>query len=101
MTGKAIEQALVNAIEISENIDTLEHYFAVELITSQKIKKKGQTLPNTNRVMGLYALDTQRGVVETFRAGAVLMATGGIGQIYQYTTNPFMIVFFFLHHSKT
>ena len=40
--------------------------------------------------MGLYALDTQRGVVETFRAGAVLMATGGIGQIYQYTTNPFI-----------
>ena len=90
MTGKAIEQALVNAIEISENVDTLEHYFAVELITSRKIKKKGQTLPNTNRVMGLYALDTQRGVVETFRAGAVLMATGGIGQIYQYTTNPFI-----------
>ena len=90
MTGKAIEEALVNAIEISENVDILEHYFAVELITSQKIAKKGQALPNTNRVLGLYALDTQRGVVETFRAGAVLMATGGIGQIYQYTTNPFI-----------
>ena len=90
MTGKAIEQALVNAIEISENVDVLEHYFAVELITSQKIVEKGQALPNINRVLGLYALDTQRGVVETFRAGAVLMATGGIGQIYQYTTNPFI-----------
>ena len=90
MTGKAIEQALVNAIEISKNVDTLEHYFAVELITSQKLGKKGQAIPNTNRVMGLYALDTQRGVVETFGAGVVLMATGGIGQIYQYTTNPFI-----------
>ena len=82
MTGKAIEEALVNAIEISENVDILEHYFAVELITSQKIAKKGQALPNTNRVLGLYALDTQRGVVETFRAGAVLMATGGICLLY-------------------
>ena len=60
ITGKAIEQALVNSIEISEKIDTLEHYFAVELITSKKIVKKGQNLPETNRVLGLYALDTQR-----------------------------------------
>ena len=90
ITGKAIEQALLHSIEISENIDTLEHYFAIELITSAKIRKKGQAAPETNRVLGLYALDTQRGVVETFRAGAVLMATGGIGQIYQYTTNPFI-----------
>ncbi|MEC7274463.1 MAG: L-aspartate oxidase [Verrucomicrobiota bacterium] len=90
ITGKAIEQALVNSIEISDKVDTLEHYFAIELITSQKIGSKGQNFIGTNRVLGLYALDTQRGVVETFRAGAVLMATGGIGQIYQYTTNPFI-----------
>ena len=90
ITGKAIEQALVNSIEISEKIDTLEHYFAIELITSQKIGGKGLSLPQANRVLGLYALDTKRCVVETFRAGAVLVATGGIGQIYQYTTNPFI-----------
>ena len=90
ITGKAIEQSLVNSIEISEKIDTLEHYFAIELITSQKIGGKGLSLPQTNRVLGLYALDTKRCVVETFRAGAVLVATGGIGQIYQYTTNPFI-----------
>ena len=80
----------MNSIEISEKIDTLEHYFAVELITSQKIGGKGLSLPETNRVLGLYVLDTQRGVVETFRAGSVMMATGGIGQIYQYTTTPFI-----------
>ena len=52
MTGKAIEQALVNAIEISENVDALEHYFAVELITSQKIGKKGQALPEHKPCIG-------------------------------------------------
>lgn len=90
VTGKAIEEALLHSIETSENIDTLEHYFAVELITSAKIRKSGQSAPGFNRVLGLYALDTQSGKVETFRAGSVLLATGGIGQIYQYTTNPFI-----------
>lgn len=90
VTGKAIEEALLHSIDVSKNIDTLEHYFAAELITSAKIRMRGQSAPDFNRVLGLYALDTQSGAVETFRAGSVLLATGGIGQIYQYTTNPFI-----------
>ncbi len=90
VTGKAIEQALLHSIDSSDRIETLEHHFAVELITSAKIRKSGQTAPGFNRVLGLYALDTQSGQVETFRAGAVMLATGGMGQIYQYTTNPFI-----------
>lgn len=90
VTGKAIEQALLHAIEASGNIDTLEHHFAVELITSAKLRRRGQSAPGFNRVLGLYALDTQSGKVETFEASAVMLATGGIGQVYQYTTNPFI-----------
>ncbi|MGB1127550.1 MAG: L-aspartate oxidase [Opitutales bacterium] len=90
VTGKAIEQALLHSIEASDHIETLEHYFAVELITSAKLRRQGQTAPGFNRVLGLYALDTQSGRVETFQAGIVMLATGGIGQVYQYTTNPFI-----------
>ncbi|MEO0508787.1 MAG: L-aspartate oxidase [Verrucomicrobiota bacterium] len=90
MTGKAIEQALLHAIENSKRIDTLEHHFAVELITSAKLRHHGQSASGSNRVLGLYALDTQTGKVETFETGAVMLATGGIGQVYQYTTNPFI-----------
>lgn len=90
VTGKAIEKALLHAVESSEHIDTLEHHFAVELITSAKLRRRGQTAPGFNRVLGLYALDTQSGEVETFKANAVMLATGGIGQVYQYTTNPFI-----------
>jgi len=90
VTGKAIEKALLHAVETSERIDTLEHHFAVELITSAKLRRHGQTAPGFNRVLGLYALDTQSGEVETFKADAVMLATGGIGQVYQYTTNPFI-----------
>ena len=90
VTGKAIEQALLHAIEISPNIETLEHFFAVEIITAAKLRLQGQTVPGENRLLGLYALNTHSGQVETFKANAVLLATGGIGQIYQYTTNPFI-----------
>ncbi len=91
VTGKAIEEALVHGTETSPNIDIYEHHFAVELITVSKLAKLGQTVPpQEDRVLGLYALDTQSEQVETFTAGAVLLATGGIGQVYQYTTNPFI-----------
>lgn len=90
ITGRAIEQALLHAIETSENIVTLEHYFAVELITSAKLQLMGHLDQDNNRVLGLYALNTQSGEVETFNACAVMLATGGIGQVYRYTTNPFI-----------
>ncbi|MDP4693166.1 MAG: L-aspartate oxidase [Opitutales bacterium] len=92
VTGKAIEEALVHAVATSSNIDTYEHHFAIELITESKLAPgKGRRAKNTaDRVLGLYALDTQSEKVETFQAGVVLLATGGIGQVYQYTTNPFI-----------
>lgn len=91
ITGKAIEQALVHSIETSPNIETFEHHFAIELITSAKLSKQGYPAPEgADRVLGLYALDTHNEIVETFRSSVVLLATGGIGQVYQYTTNPFI-----------
>ena len=91
ITGKAIEEALVHGIESSPNIETYEHHFAVELITASKLaKQQGRVLEGADRVLGLYALNTQTEHVETFAARAVLLATGGIGQVYQFTTNPFI-----------
>lgn len=88
VTGKAIEQALLHAIADSERIDTLEHHFAVELITSAKLKGADKGGKSGNRVRGLYVLNTETETVETFSAASVLLATGGIGQVYQFTTNP-------------
>ena len=91
VTGKAIEEALVHGIETSPNIETFEHHFAVELITASKLaKQERRKLEGEDRVLGLYALNTQTEKVETFSASAVLLATGGIGQVYQFTTNPFI-----------
>lgn len=87
VTGKAIEQALIHGTNNSENIDVLEHHFAVELITVGKLRPVGAE-KLADRVLGLYALNKVTDEVETFAASAVLLATGGIGQIYQFTTNP-------------
>ncbi|MGJ8652746.1 MAG: L-aspartate oxidase [Opitutaceae bacterium] len=91
VTGKAIEDALVHSIEASPNIDTFEHHFAIQLITSSKLQALGHDAPTgEDRVLGLYALNTLDEQVEAFSANAVMLATGGIGQVYQYTTNPFI-----------
>ena len=91
VTGKVIEEALVQSIEQAPNIDNFEHHFAIELITSSKLSKhQGRKHEGADRVIGLYALDTKSDQVETFAASAVLLATGGIGQVYQFTTNPFI-----------
>jgi L-aspartate oxidase len=91
VTGKAIEEALVHSVATSPNIDTFEHHFAVELITASKLSKSaGVSAEREDRVLGLYALNTQTEQVETFQSSVVLLATGGIGQVYQYTTNPFI-----------
>lgn len=89
MTGKAIEQALLHSIAENANVDTLEHHFAMDLITRNKVAQlKQQSPPTVDCVLGLYVFNTQSERVEVFSAQAVLLATGGIGQVYQYTTNP-------------
>lgn len=89
MTGKAIENALLTQVARSPRIAMLEHTFAIDLITRKKVegRPKGNS-PETDRVVGLYALDVRADRVVTFSAPVVLIATGGIGQVYLYTSNP-------------
>jgi L-aspartate oxidase len=83
VTGREIERALLAAIAAQPNIKIFEDHFAIDLITSQKL---GQ--PGPNRCLGVYVLDKATAKVETFVAGTVLLATGGCGKVYLYTTNP-------------
>ena len=84
MTGKAIEDSLIAAVEKSPRIQMMEHFFVIDLLTNRKLGKKDEE----NRVQGLYALDVQSGKVETFRAPVVVLSSGGASQVYFYTTNP-------------
>ena len=83
VTGREIERALLAAIAQSPNIQIFENHFAIDLITSQKLGYGGE-----NRCLGVYVLDKSTGNVETFGAPVTLLATGGCGKVYLYTTNP-------------
>ena len=88
VTGKAIEAALLDGIA-KQGVAVLEHYFVIDLITSEKLRAREiQVTGEGNRVLGLYALNAKSGEVETFRSCSVVLATGGVGCVYQYTSNP-------------
>ncbi|MBQ2611929.1 FAD-binding protein, partial [bacterium] len=76
-TGKMIEKALCKAVEEHENITIHEGNMAVELLVNQNEECNG---------IVAYREDTQE--YETIYSPAVILATGGIGQLYKYTTNP-------------
>lgn len=88
LTGKAIEEALLHAVENHPNITLLEHVHAIDLITSRKLGQKPQTDNPATTIHGLYGYDTRSRSVISFGARAVMLCTGGIGQVYLYTTNP-------------
>ncbi|MEO0795976.1 MAG: L-aspartate oxidase [Verrucomicrobiota bacterium] len=89
LTGAAIEAAMLDAVAACKTIEVFEHYMAIDLITFEKLRRKGMSLgPMQNQVVGLYALDSLNGKVEAFSSRVVMMATGGVGQVYQYSTNP-------------
>lgn len=83
VTGREIERALLAAIAARPNIEIFEDHFAIDLITSQKLGYVGN-----HHCLGVYVLDKRSGKVETFAAPVTLLATGGCGKVYLYTTNP-------------
>ncbi len=86
MTGRVIEEALLKAIAREPRIALFEHFFAIDVITRRKLARP---VPRGgDRVLGVHALDARDGRVLTFRAPVVMLATGGAGQVYLYTTNP-------------
>ncbi|AHM75415.2 L-aspartate oxidase [Yersinia hibernica] len=82
-TGKEVETTLVGKARAHPNIFVKERCNAVDLITSNKVGLAG-----TKRVVGAYIWNRELEKVETFRAKAVVLATGGAAKVYQYTTNP-------------
>ena len=76
LTGKEVERTLVEAAKRHPNVTVLEHHFAIDLIVEG------------GRCLGATVLDEASGEVETYLAPVTLLATGGAGQVYRFTTNP-------------
>lgn len=86
-TGKAIHEVLLDKVRAQKNIQLLEHWIALDLITNRQLDSKTQST-KPNRCYGVYALDIKGNRVETIKARSVVLATGGVGKVYRYTSNP-------------
>ena len=89
-TGKAIQDAVLEQARNHPNITLLENYLALDLILrkhlDQPLSPSEEHLEKT--CYGVYALNLQTGRVETMPASSVVLATGGAGKVYRYTSNP-------------
>jgi L-aspartate oxidase len=83
VTGREIERALLDAIASHPQIVVLENHMAVDLITLGKLG-----FASTDRCLGVYVLNEATGEVVALRSDRVVLATGGCGKVYLYTTNP-------------
>ena len=81
-TGAAVQQTLIQRVKATPNITVFEHYMLVDAITDRHLKRAG------TRCYGAYALDVKTGEVATFAAPQTILATGGAGKVYLYSTNP-------------
>ena len=81
-TGHVVQEALAARVLRHPNITILENHMSVDLITGKKL---GQ---GDNRCYGVYALDSVKDEVITIAAQNTILATGGSGKVYLYTTNP-------------
>lgn len=87
LTGWAIVSALYERVKENPNIEILTHHMAVDLITDAKALNPRKA-KSGNRCLGAYLLDTQQGKIFAQAADVTLLAAGGAGKIYLYTSNP-------------
>jgi L-aspartate oxidase len=85
-TGVSIEDALVKAASAHPNITFFEHHHAIDLITRRHVGTRRAT--DADRCLGAYVLNDKTRQIEVFLGRVVLLATGGAGKVYRYTTNP-------------
>src|SRR4051812_30148284 len=83
VTGLEIERTLLRQLGQVPQVELLEHHIAVDLITAGKLG-----FATEDRCLGVYVLDENSGDVETIRTDRLILATGGCGKVYLYTTNP-------------
>ena len=81
VTGREVSRVLVEAVRAHANIQVYEHHMGIDLIDLSK-------LGGPHQIAGAYVLDTKKGEIHTFVARATILATGGAGKVYLYTSNP-------------
>jgi L-aspartate oxidase len=88
LTGREIENALLQAVKSKTNIKILEDHIAIDLITQHHLKGYQRKPGEKIKCWGAYVLDKEKNQVITCLSKITLLATGGAGRVYVHTTNP-------------
>ena len=88
LTGWEIEKTLIEAIHAEKNIEIFEYHMAIDLITKARLDEKIQPGSLEDEALGLYVLNHKTNQVETMVGDVILLASGGAGKVYLYTSNP-------------
>ncbi|MDR0572942.1 MAG: L-aspartate oxidase [Tannerella sp.] len=87
-TGAEIQDSLIERVKKHSNITVFENHFAIEILTQHHLGVTVTRQTPDIACFGAYIMDMRTGQIDTFLSKIVLMATGGIGAVYQITTNP-------------
>jgi len=90
VTGKEMERTLLEAIDKAPNIKLIKHCFVVDVITQHHLGYLVTKSTPDIECYGVYVLNTSNHRIEKILAKVTLLATGGNGQVYRTTTNPFI-----------
>ncbi len=82
-TGREVARGLIETARRTPNLTMMEDHFVIDLITSGRLGAVAE-----DRILGAYVLKRQTGEVQVFRSERVVLAAGGCGKVYLYTTNP-------------
>ncbi len=88
VTGAEMERALLETIRRSKNIQLVNHYFIVDIITQHHLGFLITKSTPDVQSYGVYALNLQTNQIEILQTNITMLATGGNGQVYRTTTNP-------------
>ncbi len=94
ITGQAVERTLLGQAQGNPNITIMDHCMVIDLITTGWLADRAALPGDTalpadhNRCIGVYALDENTSEIFAIRAPATILATGGGGKVYLYTSNP-------------
>jgi len=90
VTGKEMERALLDAVHKQHNIEIVNHCFVVDVITQHHLGYLVTKSTPDICCYGVYVLNTRSHRIEKILSKITLLATGGNGQVYRTTTNPFI-----------
>ncbi|HVO73471.1 MAG TPA: L-aspartate oxidase [Ignavibacteriaceae bacterium] len=88
LTGREVERALIHRASEINNIRIIENAVAIDLITEHNVNQLKNAPLNNRNCWGAYILTALSGEVLKISSKATVLAAGGLGQVYQHTTNP-------------